>query len=85
MSFMRNRIEWHLSTKSMDANEESTTLWIQAEPGWAAELRQEFRRILRNLGIREPAATYRRRIVDFCLNQFSLMKSRALTGCLKRT
>ena len=28
VSFMRNQIEWHLSTKSMDDNEENTTLWI---------------------------------------------------------
>ena len=58
VSFLRNQIEWHMSTKSMDANEENTTLRIRAEPGWAAELRWEFRNILSTPGIREPAATY---------------------------
>lgn len=75
MSFMRNHIEWHLSTKSMDANEENTTLRIWVEPGRAAALRQEFRIILSTTMIREPTATYKRRIVNFFLNQISVMNS----------
>ena len=39
VSFMKNQIEWHLAIKSMDANEEKMALWVQAEPGWATELR----------------------------------------------
>lgn len=35
--------------------------------------------------IKEPVATYQRIIVNFCLNQVAMMKSRALKGCLKRT
>lgn len=85
MPFMRNQIEWHLSTKYMDANEEMTTFWIWAELGLVAELRREFRKILSTPGIREPAIAYRRRVMDFFLNQFSKMKSQSLIGCLKCT
>ena len=42
VSFMRNHIEWHLAIKSMETNEEKTTLWVRAEPGRVAELRREF-------------------------------------------
>ena len=59
----------------METNEEKTTLWVGAEPGWAAELRQEFSRMLSTPGIKEPATTYRRRIVYLCLNKFTMMKS----------
>ena len=75
VSFMRNQIEWHLAIKSMETNEEKTALWVRAEPGQAAKLRREFKRMLSTLGIKESVATYRRRIVNFCLIQFSMMKS----------
>ena len=39
VSFMKNQIEWHLAIKSMETNEEKTTLWVRAEPGWAVDLR----------------------------------------------
>ena len=66
--FMRNQIEWNFAIKSMETNEEKTTLWVWAEPGRVAEMRREFRRILSTPGIRGPTTTYRRRILDFCLN-----------------
>ena len=39
VSFMRNQIEWHLVIKSMETDEEKTTLCIRLEPGQVAELR----------------------------------------------
>ena len=33
VSFMRNQIEWHLTIKSMETNEEKKTLWVRAELG----------------------------------------------------
>ena len=82
---MKNQIEWHLAIKYMEANEEKMALWVWEEPRRDAELRREFKRMLSTPGIKEPAATYRRRIVNFFLNQFVIMKSQALTRCLKHT
>ena len=75
LSFMKNQIEWNLAIKSMEANEENMALWVREESGWASELRREFKRMLSTPRIKESTATYRRRIVNFYLNQFSMMKS----------
>lgn len=75
LSIMKNKIEWHLAIKSMEANEENMALWVWEELGWAAELRWELRRMLIIPGIKEPTDTYRRIIANFCLNQLSMMKS----------
>ena len=58
VSFMRNQIEWNLSTKSMETNEEKIALWIRVEPRRDVELRREFKKILSTPGIREPTTAY---------------------------